>query len=194
MDNSFIIIGSYRRKDLRKDAAVRIQETIEDIGGSITLTTLTTATAFALGCISTIPAVFCLCYYAIPCILFGYLGQLTFFVALVVIDEKRIQENRRDCVFWCKPSRSEEEEEEGSQPMAHLSDRIMKKYGDFLMQKSVKIIVLLGFASLFGTMVWQATFLTQFFDFKDLVPSVSNLLTGVELKFLSSLSHVVARN
>ena len=174
LDNAFIVIGSYRRMPLSKSSSERIHDAIEDVGGSITLTTLTTATAFALGCISTIPAVFNLCYYAIPCILFGYLGQLTFFVAIIVIDEKRIEDNRRDCIICIKgPRQRSDVVSPPVQLQAHLSDRIMSWYGNWLMQKRVKAVVLLSFAALFGCMVWQATFLTQFFDFKDLVPTVS---------------------
>ena len=50
-------MGSYTRTDHRKDAVDRIKDTMEDIGGTILLTTLTSASAFALGLISSIPAV-----------------------------------------------------------------------------------------------------------------------------------------
>lgn len=180
LDDAFIIIGSYRRKHTIKDTLKRIHSTIEDVGCSITLTTLTTATAFALGCISDLPGVFNLSYYAIPSIIFSFLVQMTFFMALIVIDEKRIQDNRRDCLvcFHAKVKKEEEvaeettELEESDQETAHFSDRIMSSYGNILMRKEVKILVICSFLTLFGFLTWQTTLLTQFFDFTDLVPSV----------------------
>ena len=52
-DDAFIVLGSFMRTDPVKDPVIRIQETVDDIGLSISLTTLTTATAFILGSFST---------------------------------------------------------------------------------------------------------------------------------------------
>ena len=109
LDDSFIIAGAYDRTDSRKDCVDRIHETFEDVGVSITLTSITSATAFALGCISSIPAVYWLCLYAFPTILIDFIYQVTFFVALIAIDERRVRENRRDCCFWCTVATLDEE-------------------------------------------------------------------------------------
>lgn len=110
LDDSFILFGSYIRTDPDKDVVMRIEETIQDVGLSITLTTLTSATAFALGTMSSIPAVFWLCLYSCPTILLVFVYQLTFFVAVIALDERRIAANRRDICICIVVPKSEEED------------------------------------------------------------------------------------
>ena len=98
LDDAFIIYGSYHRKQSQTAADIpkRIDATMEDVGVSIFLTSLTSMLAFILGSFSSIPAVRWLCLYAFPCIGIDFLYQITFFIALIVLDEQRIQDNRMD--------------------------------------------------------------------------------------------------
>jgi predicted RND superfamily exporter protein len=66
LDDSFIIYGSYNRLDPRLDPYERLRLTFEDVGLSISLTTLTSAVAFFMGVFSNIPAVSWVCWYAWP--------------------------------------------------------------------------------------------------------------------------------
>ena len=75
----------------------RIEETMEEVGNSISLTTITTITAFCLGCVSSIPSIRWLCLYSFPTIAIDFVYQITFFAAIIVLDEQRVQANRRDC-------------------------------------------------------------------------------------------------
>ena len=70
----------------------RVRQTMKDAGVSISVTTLTTAVAFALGAISNIPAVRWLCLYAMVTIIIDFFYQISFFMALLVLDAKRIQD------------------------------------------------------------------------------------------------------
>jgi Niemann-Pick C1 protein len=63
LDDAFIISGEYARTDTKKSAVERVHDTIDEVGVSIFVTTLTSVTAFALGTTSTIPAVYWLCQY-----------------------------------------------------------------------------------------------------------------------------------
>lgn len=97
----FIITGAYFRIDPNKDTVERVRETMEEVGNSISLTTISTVVAFFLGWVSsTVPSVQWLCIYACPTIFIDFVFQITFFVAVVVLDEKRIKDNRRDCCVW----------------------------------------------------------------------------------------------
>lgn len=97
LDDTFIIYGAWERTDSRKSIPDRVREVMEEVGLTITMTTLTTSLAFGLGCISTIPAIRDLCFYAFPTVLIDGFYQVSFFISLVVLDERRIQANRRDC-------------------------------------------------------------------------------------------------
>ena len=63
LDDSFILYGSYNRTDPRLDPIKRIEQTIDDVGLSISLTTLTSTLAFFMGVFSNIPAVSWVCWY-----------------------------------------------------------------------------------------------------------------------------------
>jgi Niemann-Pick C1 protein len=204
LDDAFIIAGAFDRTDQRKDCVERIHQTFEDVGVSVTLTSITSATAFGLGCISSIPAVYWLCFYAFPTILIDFIYQVTFFVALIAIDERRVRENRRDCCFWHTAATSldeatpqvdtppveaarveaalppveattDDETRIWIEPKGHIADRFMVWYGKFLMQPWVKCLVLIGFAGLFSGFAYSASLLTQEFEFTDMVPDDSYL-------------------
>jgi predicted RND superfamily exporter protein len=144
---------------------------------SITLTTITSTLAFGLGCISSVPAVFWLCLYAFPTIVFVYLYQMTFFVACTVLDEKRVQQRRRDCCIWIKVNDDNRDEQDGVEagPGEHLTDRLMSWYAEMLLQPWVKALVILVFTALAvvcGISTWK---LRQEFNFTDVVPDDSYL-------------------
>ena len=101
VDDAFIIMTAYGRTDPRKDPVTRVHDTIDEVGLSIFMTTATSVMAFGLGSLSAIPAVRWVCLYAFPMIAIDFVYQCTFFIALIVIDEKRVQGHRRDwlCCF-----------------------------------------------------------------------------------------------
>lgn len=102
LDDAFIIMGSFVRMDPKIDVVKRIDDTVNDIGLSIFLTTLTTAIAFGLGCTSSIPVVFWLCQYCFPTIIIVFIYQLTFFVACIALDDRRIKDGRCDMLCCVK--------------------------------------------------------------------------------------------
>jgi Niemann-Pick C1 protein len=178
LDDAFIISGYYDRTDSKKDVPGRIFETIEECGVSITLTTLTSATAFGLGCISTIPTISWLCLYAFPVILFIWFYMLTFFVACITLDELRIQENRRDCCTCFTVEDGEESDQDGGEEDSDgtrlsLASRMMESYANFLLKPWVKVLVLVAFTALAVACGVSASKLTQEFKFTDVLPSDS---------------------
>lgn len=163
LDDAFIISGAYSRTDHTKKAVDRINDTMEDIGGTILLTTLTSSLAFALGLISSIPAVRYLVMYAFPTILIDFVFQITFFIALIVIDQRRIQDNRRDCCFCCTVKDVSEAStlDLSGQSEKHFADKLMAKYANFLLKPSVKWMVIASFSALLGFFSWRTSLLSQ---------------------------------
>lgn len=172
LDDTFVIMGAYARTDPKLDPLERIYETMEEVGTSITLTTLTSTLAFGLGCLASVPAVYWLCLYAVPTILFVYLYQITFFVAAIIMDEKRIAENRRDLFRRCG-KRKESESDADTEPTPSIIERFIDWYAEFLLQPAVKVVVLVAFTALLGLCAWSATQLTQAFDVADVMPDGS---------------------
>ena len=134
LDDAFIIYGSYHRKQSKTAADIpkRIDATMEDVGVSIFLTSLTSMLAFILGSFSSIPAVRWLCLYAFPCIGIDFLYQITFFIALIVLDEQRIQDNRMDYLTCIRVERevptAEPESYLESQPQLQDSGKHLEDY------------------------------------------------------------------
>jgi len=179
LDDAFIISGAYSRTDPKTEIAERIRETIQEVGLSITSTSVTSALAFGLGCISSIPAVFWLCLYAFPTIIFIYIYQLTFFVACIVLDERRIQQNKRDCCFCITVETSDEPEEDednnnnNASASAPMMDRMMLSYAEFLLKPVTKVFVILAFTVLVVVCALSASQLEQRFEFTDVMPDDS---------------------
>ncbi|CAB9502757.1 Protein patched homolog 1 [Seminavis robusta] len=101
LDDTFIITGAYFRTDPQAHVQDRIRTTMQEVGWSISVTTLTTVFAFSLGYFtSSFPGVHWLCLSAMATISIDFYFQITFFVALLVLDEQRVQAKHKDCCFW----------------------------------------------------------------------------------------------
>jgi predicted RND superfamily exporter protein len=170
LDDAFIITGSFFRLDPNsKDAVARVRDMIDDIGMSIFLTTLTSSLAFGLGCISSVPAIFWLCVYAVPTMVFILLFQLTFFISCMVLDDRRIQKGNRDCFRCCSRTKADNEavQEES------IADRFMGWYAEKLLQPWVKVFVILAFIGIAAACAVSTSSLEQSFEFTDVLPSDS---------------------
>lgn len=102
--------------------------------------------------------------------------QVTFFIALIVLDERRIKENRRDCCFCCKdqtPGSQSFRMEQERVHTKHFADRAMIAYGNFLLRPYVKLAVLMSFAVMFGGFAYSTAQLEQYFDFTEVLPKDS---------------------
>ena len=173
--------GAYDRTDPSKGPKERVYDTIQDVGVSITVSTITTTLAFGLGCISSIPTIYWLCLYAFPTVICVYIYQLTFFVACIVLDERRIQQHRCDCCTWIYVNDdADDEEEEGqkkdvSPTISGITENCILWYSDILLRPRVKAIVVLLFAGLAAACAFSVSLLTQELDITKLLPRDSYL-------------------
>ncbi|KAL7549203.1 hypothetical protein ACHAWF_012473 [Thalassiosira exigua] len=102
--------------------------------------------------------------------------EVTFFVSLIVLDERRIRANRLDCCF-CRTSRRDGQElVVAGRSRGHVADRVMAAYGRWLLRRPVSIVGILGFVGMFGVFAWSASNLTQYFHFNQLIPKDSYIL------------------
>ena len=115
LDDTFIITGAYfriKRDNPNGDILTIIQETMDEVAVSISMTTITTLICFCAGIASTIPAVKWLCLYAATTIGVDFLYQITYFIAFMTLDERRVQANRRDMCFWIVVGDEDNEDDE----------------------------------------------------------------------------------
>ncbi|XP_030563152.1 NPC intracellular cholesterol transporter 1 homolog 1b [Drosophila novamexicana] len=143
VDNIFIMVHTYQRLDHSRYPSTHdaIGEAIGQVGPSILQTASSEFACFAIGAISEMPAVKTFAMYAAIAILLDFLLQITAFVALMAIDERRYQDGRLDmlcCVRGeVKPQKAHE--------VGVLEQLFKNFYAPFLLSKPVKIIVLLIF-------------------------------------------------
>ncbi|CAB9499475.1 Pick C1-like protein 1 [Seminavis robusta] len=190
LDDTFIITGAYLRTDTSMDTEERIRSAMLEAGPSITATTLTTASAFLLGLSSSVPGIFWLCLYAFPTIIILYLYQITFFVAILSLDQRRINANRVDVIICCtrQPRRGQvtkldkdKTKAEYSDHAKHFADRIMTWYAHRLLQPGAKAMVVILFSALFGYCTYRTTMLKQDIDIKTLFPSDSYMIPAMDV-------------
>eukprot|EP00549_Striatella_unipunctata_P000326 CAMPEP_0118712038 /NCGR_PEP_ID=MMETSP0800-20121206/24515_1 /TAXON_ID=210618 ORGANISM="Striatella unipunctata, Strain CCMP2910" /NCGR_SAMPLE_ID=MMETSP0800 /ASSEMBLY_ACC=CAM_ASM_000638 /LENGTH=954 /DNA_ID=CAMNT_0006616887 /DNA_START=76 /DNA_END=2944 /DNA_ORIENTATION=+ len=174
LDDAFIIMGSYTAQDPKKDIITRIDDTIDDIGASILVTTMTSTVAFGLGCSSSIPCVKWLCLYAFPVILIDFLYQITFFIALIVLDDRRAKAGRRD-IFWWRfvDDADRPEDQDDDEPSQNFAVKFMRAYVDFLLDPIIRVLVIILFGFVAVMMAFSTMRLTQAFKFTDVIPSDS---------------------
>lgn len=128
---------------------------------------------------------------AFPTFLIDYLYQVSFFVAIIVLDERRIKANRLDIVICCKSSKnknidkydatlhnfsSEQEESDNgliTEQSAQVADRIMAWYARQLLRPVSRFLVLFLFSLFFGFCISRTALMRQQFDVTTLFPTDS---------------------
>jgi predicted RND superfamily exporter protein len=128
---------------------------------------------------------------AFPTFLIDYLYQVSFFIAIIVLDERRIKANRLDIVICCKKGKtknitkynetldncsSEElESNDGviTEQSVHVADRMMAWYARQLLRPVSRYAVLFLFSLFFGYCISRTALLRQEFDITTLFPTDS---------------------
>jgi Niemann-Pick C1 protein len=187
VDDSFVIVGAYYETDPSLPFRARIREMAHLSAPSITATTATDMLAFALGASSTIPIIRWFAIYAVVCVFIDYVYQITFFVALFVIDHNRTKNGRYDLFCCFKAPEPLEEEPAVPSCQAATTRRIhrsvlassvreapsksrdwVRSYTKFLFKPITKICVLIFFTALFVVGAVLASKVTVDFNEKEL--------------------------
>ena len=179
LDDAIIIFGSYCRTDSKESIETRIAKVIDDVGISITLTSLTSSLAFGLGAISSIPAVYWLCLYSFPSVIFVYLYQITFFVACIVLHDHRVRARELNnytepvsfygsmVVIGDNTALQEQHELKGNRGPF---DRLMIRYAKILLKPAVRPGVIVAFVALVVAGAISASKLVQHFEITEILP------------------------
>lgn len=107
VDNIFILVHTYNRLDKKQynEIDFGLGVALGQVGPSILLTSASECFCFGLGALSDMPAVKTFAYYATVAIFLDFLFQITAFIALISIDEKRVRAQRFD-LFCCVKSKN----------------------------------------------------------------------------------------
>ena len=156
--------------------------TMKHSGVAITITSVTDLLAFGIGATSILPALGTFCAYAALGIFAVFIYMASFFLAWLVIDQRRI-DARRDGFICCWKKHESWTPNKCSQ--LSIMDWGFRKYADVLIKIPVKIAILLVTAALLGVSIYGVTQLETNFDFVDWFPQDSYLTNY----FLESKKH-----
>lgn len=102
--------------------------------------------------------------------------MITFFVAVMTFDIRRIKASRRDCLPVCLAPPPKQDGVHWDEPRPQTSNRIMKHWATFLMFSPVKLVVLLMSVGILGLGIYGTTKVTERFDRKMLAKDDSSLM------------------
>ncbi|KAI3459954.1 hypothetical protein Pfo_016617 [Paulownia fortunei] len=150
VDNMCILVHAVKRQQLELPIEGRISNALVEVGPSITLASLSEVLAFAVGSFIPMPACRVFSMFAALAVLVDFLLQVTAFVALIVFDFLRAEDNRIDCFPCMKLSSSNSYLDRGShQQKPGLLARYMKEiHAPILNLWGVKVVVVSVFVAI----------------------------------------------
>jgi Niemann-Pick C1 protein len=156
VDNIFLIVHEFERVNIsHPEGAIpeRVARALGRMGPSILLSALTETTAFALGCAVGMPAVRNFAAYAAGAVFINALLQVTMFIAVLSLNQQRVENNRADC-FPCVSLKTDTGYMNGG--MGHgageeggLQRFIRKTYAPALLGKKTKVGIIAVFFGIF---------------------------------------------
>ncbi|XP_072043168.1 patched domain-containing protein 3-like [Amphiura filiformis] len=181
VDDMFIMISAWRQTSVYKSVPDRMSQAMEDSALSITITSVTDALAFGIGCITQFYSIRLFCIYACIAVLFCYLYMITFFAASVVITGYREKQNRHALTFLkvlpkqdapsnayfllCAGGSStnkdnhQDNASESSEPALMIFFK--KYYGPFVTHPLSAAITVLLFLAYIGLAIWGCVYLEE---------------------------------
>ncbi|KAM3743656.1 hypothetical protein ACB098_07G163400 [Castanea mollissima] len=144
VDNMCILVHAVKRQSLELPLEERISNALVEVGPSITLASFSEILAFAVGSFIPMPACRVFSMFAALAVLLDFLLQVTAFVALIVFDFLRAEDNRIDCFPCIKLTSSSVEPNEGiNESKDGLLARYMKEvHAPILGLWGVKLVVI----------------------------------------------------
>lgn len=182
IDDMFVIVQCWRNLNQDSEAArlplpERIGKAMRHAGVSVTVTSLTDVFAFGVGAVTQMPGLqyFCICSAIGLGVIF--LLQVSWFVAWMSLDEKRI-ESGRDGVLPCIVHR----DYQPSTCTPRINGKaLISSYAQLLPSRIYKTCIFISTALLLGFSIWGSTLIRIHFNPMLLMPSDSYLRRWVDM-------------
>jgi len=167
LDDTFILTDAFERVEFNQPGIEKVEHTIQTVGMSITLSTLTTVVTYFLGCMNSTAGIRWFCLYAAITISIDFLYQITFFSALMILDERRMKQRRKDfCICYIAKSEPDHLTDKNSQNITGLTSVVSDSVDrpglidvciENMFRPGVKIIILIAFTILFAGSIYIAS-------------------------------------
>ncbi|KAI8931600.1 hypothetical protein NX059_011254 [Plenodomus lindquistii] len=156
VDNIFLIVHEFERINLSHPEGTipeRVSRALGRMGPSILLSALTETTAFALGCAVGMPAVRNFAAYAAGAVFVNAILQVTMFIAVLALNQQRVEQNRADCFPFKRVRRADPGYPgaigHGAGEEGPLQKFIRKTYAPALLGKKTKVAIITIFFGIF---------------------------------------------
>lgn len=169
VDDIFVIMSAYRKiSESLKESSLeeKIAKTMQKAGASITITSLTDIIAFLVGSFTILPSLRSFCVFGAMCILMTYIYVVTFFVAVLTIDEKRVEMNRNGVL----PCIVHEDKTPSCDPKL-MNKALNFLHGKIILTKWGKTFVILSVIAITSFSVYRVLLIKQKFDPMWFIPS-----------------------
>ncbi|KAF2729726.1 multidrug efflux transporter AcrB transmembrane domain-containing protein [Polyplosphaeria fusca] len=185
VDNIFLIVHEFERINISHPEGTipeRAARALGRMGPSILLSATTETVAFALGCAVGMPAVRNFAAYAAGAVLINAILQVTMFVAVLALNQKRVEANRADCFPFLKVRRAESNflnggTGSGAGEEGGLQKFIRKTYAPALLGKKTKVAIIAVFFGIFTASVALFPQVQLGLDQRIAIPSDSYLIS-----------------
>ncbi|KAJ5133120.1 NPC intracellular cholesterol transporter 1-related protein 1 [Penicillium atrosanguineum] len=157
VDNIFLIVHEFERVNFshpNEEIDERVARAVGRIGPSVFLSALTETVAFALGAFVGMPAVKNFAAYAAGAVLINAILQMTMFISVLALNQRRVQSLRADC-FPCLTVRKansfglpDEQIYDDHEAESSLQTFIRRVYAPFILDRRVKAAVVIIFLGL----------------------------------------------
>jgi Niemann-Pick C1 protein len=157
VDNIFLIVHEFERVNIsHPDGPVsqRMARALGRMGPSILLSATTETVAFALGAAVGMPAVRNFAIYAAGAVFINAILQVTMFISVLALNQKRVEAGRADCIPCIRvsnvdPMTANREYAYGADEEGGLQKFIRKVYAPALLGKKAKVAIITIFLGLF---------------------------------------------
>jgi len=181
VDNIFLIVHEFERINISHPEGTipeRVSRALGRMGPSILLSALTETTAFALGCAVGMPAVRNFAAYAAGAVFINAILQVTMFIAVLALNQQRVEDNRADLFPFYRMSRADSGYPggQGSGEEGALQRFIRKTYAPALLGKKTKVGIIAIFCGIFTLSLALFPSIELGLDQRIAIPSDSYLL------------------
>ncbi|MCJ1477839.1 hypothetical protein MMC13_006512 [Lambiella insularis] len=157
VDNIFLIVHEFDRVNQAypdEEIDSRVAKALGRMGPSILLSASTETIAFALGCFVGMPAVKNFAAYAAGAVFINAVLQVTMFVSVLALNQRRVESNRLDCFPFIKANAANGVQAHGGPGYKSDQESILQKfirrtYAPTLLNRKVKVGVVVVFLGLF---------------------------------------------
>ncbi|KAJ7385697.1 Patched domain-containing protein 3 [Desmophyllum pertusum] len=160
----FILVDELDRQPRHLSTTERIKAVMKRSGATVTMTTVTDLVAFAVSTSTSFPAIRYFSIYAALTVTCSFLMVVTYFVAIMSYDVRRIKSGRRDCLPFCLAPPPVKGAPAWDEPIPQTSNRVMEYWARFLTHPITKVVVICFSLLLLGAGIYGVTQVDETFD------------------------------